>query len=44
MEAVDNAVPTTLPLSFIPSRNELIIKALTPIIHSRHKPRVISDV
>ena len=35
LAAVDNAVPTTLPLSFIPSKNELIMMALTPIMHIR---------
>lgn len=43
LAAVDNEVPTTLPLSSIPSKNELIINALTPIIHRRQSPRVMSD-
>ena len=41
--AVDRAVPTTLPLSFIPSKNELIMMALTPTMHKRQRPRVASD-
>lgn len=41
--AVDREVPTTLPLSFIPSKNEPIMRALMPIMHSRQRPRVASD-
>mmetsp|Transcript_15827 Transcript_15827/g.34089 ORF Transcript_15827/g.34089 Transcript_15827/m.34089 type:complete len:117 (-) Transcript_15827:224-574(-) len=41
--AVDKAVPTTLPLSSIPSKNELIIMAFTPIIQSKQIPRVASE-
>ena len=32
LAAVDNAVPTTLPLSLIPSTNKYIMDALTPKI------------
>ena len=39
LAAVDNAVPTTLPLSLIPSTNKYIMDALTPIIHKKHTPR-----
>lgn len=42
LAAVDNAVPTTLPLSLIPSTNKYIMDALTPIIHKKHKPRARS--
>ena len=42
--AVDKAVPTTLPLSSIPSKNELIMSALTPIIHKRQTPRVTREM
>lgn len=43
LAAVDKAVPTTLPLSFIPSKNELIIIALTPIMHNRQTPLVARE-
>lgn len=43
LAAVDRAVPTTLPLSFIPSKNELIMMALTPIMHIKQIPRVASE-
>ena len=42
LAAVDNAVPTTLPLSLIPSTNKYIMDALTPIIHKKHTPRARS--
>lgn len=42
LAAVDNAVPTTLPLSLIPSMNKYIMDALTPIIHKKHTPRARS--
>ncbi len=42
--AVDKAVPTTLPLSSIPSKNVLIMKALRPIIDSRQTPRETSEI
>mmetsp|Transcript_26749 Transcript_26749/g.63428 ORF Transcript_26749/g.63428 Transcript_26749/m.63428 type:complete len:126 (-) Transcript_26749:310-687(-) len=41
-EAVESAVPTTLPLSPIPSTNELIMIAFVPIMRSRHIPRETS--
>mmetsp|Transcript_8891 Transcript_8891/g.16044 ORF Transcript_8891/g.16044 Transcript_8891/m.16044 type:complete len:126 (-) Transcript_8891:279-656(-) len=41
--AVDKAVPTTLPLSSIPSKKELNIIAFTPIIQSRQIPRVTNE-
>lgn len=41
--AVDNDVPTTLPLSPIPSKKILIISEFVPIIHKKQSPRVISD-
>ena len=43
LAAVVNAVPTTLPLSFIPTKNELIINMFSPTMSSRHSPRVASD-
>ena len=42
--AVDKAVPTTLPLSSIPSKNVLIMKALRPTIDSRQTPRETSEI
>lgn len=42
LAAVDNAVPTTLPLSLIPSTNKYIMDALTPIIHIKQAPRARS--
>lgn len=44
LAAVDNAVPTTLPLSLIPSTNRYIMDAFTPIIHVKHTPRVRSAI
>ncbi len=43
LAAVDNAVPTTLPLSFIPSKKLLTINKLTPIMHRKHITLVPSD-
>ena len=40
---VDNDVPTTLPLSFIPSKKLLTINKLTPIIHRKHTTLVPCD-
>lgn len=44
LAAVDNAVPTTLPLSLIPSTNRYIMDAFTPIIHVKHTPRARSAI
>jgi hypothetical protein len=43
LAAVDNAVPTTLPLSFIPSKKLLTINKLTQIMHRKHTTLVPSD-